>query len=61
MLRRLQPDIFVKGGDYDAAMLPEAEVMAEWDGRVVVVPYLRGRSTTRIIEEARNERFRSTS
>jgi rfaE bifunctional protein nucleotidyltransferase chain/domain/rfaE bifunctional protein kinase chain/domain len=61
MLRRLHPDIFVKGGDYDAATLPETEVMAEWNGRVVVVPYLRGCSTTRIIEEARNERFRSTS
>ena len=24
-----------------------------WDGRVVLVPYVAGRSTTRLIEEAR--------
>ncbi|MBK0419728.1 bifunctional heptose 7-phosphate kinase/heptose 1-phosphate adenyltransferase [Leucobacter sp. CSA1] len=48
VLRRLQPDVWVKGGDYSAAALPEAETVAEWGGRTVTVPYHPGRSTTRL-------------
>lgn len=51
VLRRLRPDVWVKGGDYAVADLPEAEALDEWGGRVVVLPFLEGRSTTRIIEE----------
>jgi D-beta-D-heptose 7-phosphate kinase/D-beta-D-heptose 1-phosphate adenosyltransferase len=52
VLRRLRPDIWVKGGDYAVADLPEAAVLAEWGGRAVVLPFVEGRSTTRLIEEA---------
>ncbi len=52
ILRTLRPDVWVKGGDYAAADLPEAEVLAEWGGRAVVLPFVEGRSTTRLIEEA---------
>jgi len=51
-LERLRPDIWVKGGDYDASELPEAEVVARHGGRTVILPYVAGRSTTRLIEEA---------
>jgi rfaE bifunctional protein nucleotidyltransferase chain/domain/rfaE bifunctional protein kinase chain/domain len=54
VLERLHPAVFAKGGDYDATTLPEAEVLARWGGRTVVVPYLEGRSTTRIVKEARH-------
>jgi bifunctional ADP-heptose synthase (sugar kinase/adenylyltransferase) len=30
-------------------MLPETPVVSEWGGRVVLVPYLAGRSTTSIL------------
>jgi rfaE bifunctional protein nucleotidyltransferase chain/domain/rfaE bifunctional protein kinase chain/domain len=49
----LQPDIWVKGGDYDADSLPEAEVLRSWGGRVVVLPYLPGRSTTDLVRAVR--------
>jgi D-beta-D-heptose 7-phosphate kinase/D-beta-D-heptose 1-phosphate adenosyltransferase len=49
-LRLLRPHIFVKGGDYTIADLPEAAVLGEWDGQVVVVPYVAGRSTTSLIQ-----------
>jgi D-beta-D-heptose 7-phosphate kinase/D-beta-D-heptose 1-phosphate adenosyltransferase len=52
VLRELRPDVWVKGGDYAIADLPEAEVLAEWGGRAVVLPFVEGRSTTRLIEEA---------
>jgi rfaE bifunctional protein nucleotidyltransferase chain/domain/rfaE bifunctional protein kinase chain/domain len=53
VLDALRPDVWVKGGDYAAAALPEAELLAGWGGQVVVVPYLAGRSTTRLVETAR--------
>ena len=53
VLDALRPDVWVKGGDYAASALPEAELLAGWGGQVVVVPYLAGRSTTRLVETAR--------
>jgi rfaE bifunctional protein nucleotidyltransferase chain/domain len=52
ILDRLRPDLWVKGGDYAAADLPEAAALAAWGGRAVVLPFIEGRSTTRLIEEA---------
>ncbi|MDP9005781.1 MAG: D-glycero-beta-D-manno-heptose 1-phosphate adenylyltransferase, partial [Actinomycetota bacterium] len=51
-LERLRPDVFAKGADYAVADLPEATTLASWGGETVVVPYLQGRSTTRLLEEA---------
>jgi D-beta-D-heptose 7-phosphate kinase/D-beta-D-heptose 1-phosphate adenosyltransferase len=45
-LDRLRPDIWVKGGDYKGARLPEAELVESWGGRCVTVPYHPARSTT---------------
>jgi len=53
ILRELRPHLWAKGGDYAIAELPEAETLAEWGGRAVLVPYVAGRSTTRLIDEAR--------
>jgi len=50
-LETIRPDLWAKGGDYSGRALPEAETLAEWGGRAVVVPYVAGRSTTRLIEE----------
>jgi len=51
-LRELRPHLFVKGADYADQALPEREVLAGWDGRVVLLPLLRGRSTTHILDAA---------
>ncbi len=51
-LERLRPGLFAKGADYAVADLPEAHVLSRWGGEAVVLPYLQGRSTTRLIEEA---------
>jgi rfaE bifunctional protein nucleotidyltransferase chain/domain/rfaE bifunctional protein kinase chain/domain len=60
LLDQLRPDIWVKGGDYfldgpdgRPALLPEAELVRRWGGQTVVVPYVSGRSTTRLIAAAR--------
>lgn len=52
LLERLRPDVFAKGGDYGLAPLPEADALAGWGGHAVVLPYLRGRSTSDLLERA---------
>jgi rfaE bifunctional protein nucleotidyltransferase chain/domain len=51
-LRRLRPDVWVKGGDYAGADLPEAALVRRWGGQSVVLPYLPGRSTTGLVTRA---------
>ncbi|TKT03491.1 D-glycero-beta-D-manno-heptose 1-phosphate adenylyltransferase [Streptomyces lasalocidi] len=52
LLADLRPDIWVKGGDYAGAELPEAALLQEWGGQAVLLPYLDGRSSTALIERA---------
>jgi rfaE bifunctional protein nucleotidyltransferase chain/domain len=52
MLRRLRPDVWAKGGDYAGADVPEAAVLESWGGQAVVLPYLQGRSTTELVQNA---------
>jgi len=56
VLSRLRPDVWVKGGDYDAADLPEAELLRSWGGQALTVPYLDGRSTTTLLRAATGTR-----
>jgi rfaE bifunctional protein nucleotidyltransferase chain/domain/rfaE bifunctional protein kinase chain/domain len=51
-LSEIRPDVWAKGGDYAVADLPEAPVVESWGGQAVVLPYLTGRSTTLLIQEA---------
>jgi rfaE bifunctional protein nucleotidyltransferase chain/domain len=54
VLESIRPDVWVKGGDYDPAALPETPLVRGWGGEVVTVPYLPGRSTTRLVGLARS-------
>ena len=49
-LASLRPDVWAKGGDYEGAELAEGELVRSWGGRVVLLPYLTGRSTTAILK-----------
>jgi rfaE bifunctional protein nucleotidyltransferase chain/domain len=53
LLETVRPDIYVKGGDYDAETLPERLAVECYGGRVSTVGYLPGRSTTSIVERIR--------
>jgi rfaE bifunctional protein nucleotidyltransferase chain/domain len=52
VLDRLRPDVWAKGGDYAGRELPEAAVLEGWGGQAVVLPFVDGKSSTRLIEEA---------
>ncbi len=54
ILAELRPDVWVKGGDYAGAVLPEAAVLAGWGGEVVTVSYLPGYSTSELVNSARH-------
>jgi len=49
----LEPDVLVKGGDYDPATLPGRETVLARSGVVTVLPRLPNRSTTALVERIR--------
>lgn len=51
VLRALQPDIYVKGGDYHATPLPERSTVEAYGGKVVLIDYLPDHSTTALIRK----------
>ena len=53
LIAALQPDVLVKGGDWSAGKIIGADIVEQNGGRVVVVPYLTGYSTTEMIERIR--------
>ena len=50
VLRKFQPDIYVKGGDYDMKVLPETPLVRSWGGRSAEIPFRQGYSTTSLIQ-----------
>ena len=51
LIREVKPDIYVKGGDYTLATLPEAKIIQSYGGRVELVNLVAGHSTTNIVEK----------
>jgi glycerol-3-phosphate cytidylyltransferase len=54
LIEILRPDVHVKGGDYQAAALPETPLVESYGGRVIILPFLDGRSTTSLIQAIRS-------
>jgi D-beta-D-heptose 7-phosphate kinase/D-beta-D-heptose 1-phosphate adenosyltransferase len=48
-LAGFRPDVWAKGGDYGGVELPESQLVRSWGGRVVLLPYLAGRSSSEIL------------
>jgi D-beta-D-heptose 7-phosphate kinase/D-beta-D-heptose 1-phosphate adenosyltransferase len=55
LIRRLKPDVLVKGGDYTIETVVGAEDVQASGGRVVLVDLVEGRSTTGLIHAIRAE------
>ncbi len=51
LLKQIQPDIYVKGGDYQIEKLPETPVVRSYGGDVRILSLIQGKSTTGIIEK----------
>ena len=55
LVRHLQPDVIVKGGDYTPDTVIGASDVAARGGRVVIIPLTPGQSTSAIIEKMRGK------
>ena len=51
LIAELQPDVYVKGGDYTLETLPEAKIVQAYGGQIELVKLVEGKSTTKIIEK----------
>ncbi len=51
LVRDVQPDYYAKGGDYSLDSLPEAKAVADCGGKVVLLPFAEGKSSTKIIQK----------
>jgi len=54
LIDALHPDVLAKGGDWGRDGVVGAEIVERNGGRVAIIPYLKGYSTTEIIERVRN-------
>ena len=55
LARIVRPDVYVKGGDYSPENLPEGKTVRELGGKVVILPLIKGKSTTGVIERIRKD------
>ena len=51
LVRRLEPDVLVKGADYAEDAIAGKDTVEARGGRVVRLPLVEGRSTSKIVEE----------
>lgn len=54
LLQALKPEIYAKGGDYADKPLPERAAVEGYGGRVELIEFLSGHSTSRLIDRIRN-------
>ena len=47
-INELQPDVLTKGGDYKLENIVGAKEVMSWGGRVEVIPFVEGFSTTKL-------------
>ncbi len=55
LIKVVQPDVFVKGGDYTRETLPESSLVEELGGELQILPYIKDQSTTGVIERIRKQ------
>ncbi len=53
LLKRVRPQLYVKGGDYDIETLEETRWVRSWGGDARALPFVDGYSTTALVERIR--------
>ena len=54
LLSDLQPQVYVKGGDYDMRTLAETALVEGYGGRALALPFVDGYSTTELVRRIRS-------
>ncbi len=50
-IRAISPDVLVKGGDYKKEEIIGGKFVEEKGGKVIIIPFLKGHSTTKLIKK----------
>ena len=58
LIARIQPDILVKGGDYDMQKLAETRAVEAYGGRALALPFVDGYSTTSLVKKIRSSELK---
>ena len=54
LIKKLQPDFLVKGGDYQPKDIVGADIVLAKGGEVLSLPFIEGYSTTKIEKKIKN-------
>jgi bifunctional ADP-heptose synthase (sugar kinase/adenylyltransferase) len=52
-VQQAQPDIYVKGGDYEMSAIPEGKAVLAYGGRALAIDFEHDRSTTKLLSKVR--------
>ena len=56
LIKKVKPDIIVKGGDYNIEGIIGADFVRSYGGEVLTIPYLEGNSSSNIIDKVKRSR-----
>lgn len=51
----VRPEVYAKGGDYDMAQIPEAQLVRTWGASATAIPFLHDRSTSALLRRLRRD------
>jgi D-glycero-beta-D-manno-heptose 1-phosphate adenylyltransferase len=51
LIKKILPDILVKGGDWPIDKIIGADFLASYGGKVASIPFVEGYSTTKLVEK----------
>lgn len=57
LISTIIPDIITKGGDYNPDQIVGADIVAQNGGKVVVINYVEGKSTSKVIEKINQDKL----
>lgn len=55
LIKKIQPHVLVKGGDYSNEYVVGTKEVEERGGKLVLIPFVKGKSTTNIIKKIQEE------
>ncbi|MCM8791754.1 MAG: D-glycero-beta-D-manno-heptose 1-phosphate adenylyltransferase [Candidatus Omnitrophica bacterium] len=51
LIKTIKPDVLIKGGDWEKRNVVGADIVKKYNGKIVIIPYIKGVSTTNIIRK----------
>lgn len=55
IIKKIQPDVLVKGGDYSNEYVVGTNEVQALGGKLVLIPFVEGKSTTKVIEKIKKQ------